>query len=268
MRGSLIRRVRHWIANRGWRGFFAELLRRIRLRLSGKTEAAAHPRKQLKVHPFDQRYGVDTGGLIWGERLDLQSGDAYWATGYYGVSPSVFWQAMDRLALPWPNYTFVDIGCGKGRALMLALRYPLRRVLGVELSPELAAVAHNNLERFHAAWRTHTPAAAIAGNATTFDLPSGPLVVYLYHPFAAPVMKQFLLRLQASLEREPRDIYLLYTNPELDGLLQSSPVLTRLWEEHFSMAGEDVAADLFSSRYEHMVAYRSRANNSSHHEPS
>ncbi len=259
MRGSLVRRMRHWVANRGWRGFFAEVLRRVKLLLRKGDGASGHPVKKVQVHPFDLRYGVDTSGLIWGERLRSAKAESYWATGYYGVSPSAFWQAMDRLSLAWSHYTFVDIGCGKGRALMLALRYPFQRVLGVELSPELASAAQENLRRFSAAWRNDVPALAVAGNAASFALPSGPLVLYLYHPFAAPVMKQFLVQLEASLRSEPRDLWLLYTNPELDTLLQGSDLLSRIWDECFPMAAEDTDADLFGSQYERMVAYRSRS---------
>lgn len=256
MRGSLVRRVRHWVANRGWRGLLAEVLRRLGLAVRGRAGPVGSGHAESKVHPFDLRYGVDTGGLIWGERLGSGESGEYWATGYYGISPSVFWQAMDRLELRWAEYTFVDVGCGKGRALMLALRYPFERVLGVELSPELAGVANENLDRLAAEWKLDVPAEAVAGDARHFELPSGPLVLYLYHPFAAPVMREFLAHLGACLDREPREVYLIYTNPELDGLLRKTPFLRRVWEECFPMDEEDVSGDRFGSRTERVVAYR------------
>lgn len=258
MRGSLIRRVRHWVANRGWRAFFAEVLRQVRSALLWRGITGVSDRAEDRAHPFDLRYGVDTSGLIWGERLRSGQQAEYWATGYYGISPSVFWQAIDRLALDWPRYTFVDVGCGKGRALMLALRYPFRRVVGVELSPGLANVANGNLQRFRAEWRLDIPAQATAGDATLFDLPTGGLVLYLYHPFAAPVMRQFLTHLRRSIEAEPREVYLLYMNPEMDELLRESSFLTKLWDESFSMLEEDAVADRFGSHDERGAAYRAR----------
>lgn len=234
------------------------MLRQFRSALLLRAIAGVSDRAEGEAHPFDLRHGVDTSGLIWGERLRSGQRGEYWATGYYGISPSIFWQAINRLRLDWPKYTFVDIGCGKGRALMLALRYPFRRALGVELSPDLAEVANRNLKSFSAEWRLDIPAEAVAGDATVFDLPPGDLVLYLYHPFAAPVMRNFLAHLQASLKGEPREVYLLYMNPELDQLLQQSSCLTKLWDESFAMEPEDAVADRFGSHGERGIAYRFR----------
>jgi len=263
VRGALIRRVRHWVANRGWRGFLAEVLRRAGGLLAGRARAGdaragAAGLGAEQVHPFDRRYGVETSGLIWGERLGTGERREIWATGYYGISPSVLWQAMDRMGLEWPRLTFVDIGCGKGRAVMLALRHPFRRVIGVELSRELVRVAVENVERLSAVWRTDAPCDVIAGDATTTELPSGPLLLYLYHPFAAPVMTEFLAHVKASLELEPREMYLLYVNPEMDDLLRRCEWMERMWEESFAMEEGDAAADRFGSRSERVVAYRAR----------
>ena len=212
----------------------------------------------MAVHPFDQRYGVDTGGLIWSEELGSGEKGEYWATGYYGTSPSVFRQAMDRLGLDWEGYTFVDVGCGKGRALMLALGYPFRRVVGVELSAELVGVAKANLGRFGAEWRRDVPVEVAPGDVTRFALPEEPLVVYLYHPFAAPVMREFLSGLETSLRRCPREVYLLYMNPELKKMLGERGSLEMLWHESFALDEEDAAGDRFGSRSEWVMAFRAR----------
>ncbi len=258
-----MRRLRHWIANRGWKGTFLEAWRLLKVKLRRKrsgaepaAETAVAAAPPPEVHPFDQRYGVESGGLIWGERLRSEEKGGYWATGYYGISPSVLWQAFDRLALDWPSFTFIDIGCGKGRALMLALKYPFRRVLGVELSAELANLARENLERFRADWRQEVPAEAIAGDATNVELPAGPLLLYLYHPFAAPVMIPFLKHVHEAMARKPREIYLVYINPELDTLLGRSAFLEKLWKECFPLLGEDAGADRFGSRQEYVSVYR------------
>ncbi len=259
MRGSLVRRVRHWVANRGWRATLAEVLRQIGSAVLWRAIEGVSDRGTGEAHPFDLRYGVDTSGLIWGERLRSGQQGEYWATGYYGISPSIFWKAMDRLGLDWTQYTFVDIGCGKGRALMLASRYPFRRALGVELSAELAAVTNQNLKSFRAEWRLDLPAEAIAGDATLLQLPPGALVLYLYHPFAAPVMREFLTHLRASLREEPRELYLLYVNPELDELVREF-ALRKLWDERFAMEEEDAAADRFGANNERVIAYRIEAD--------
>ena len=213
-----------------------------------------------EVHGFDRQYGVETGGMIWGDALKAAPGHegdaAYWATGYYGVAPSVLWGGLDALGLEWEQFTFVDVGCGKGRALMLATRYPFREVCGVELSPELAGVAEQNLSRFQAEWRQETPVRVVVGDATTFKLPAGPLVLWMFHPFAAPVMRRFLESVQRTLQQEPREVWVLYANPELHPMLRSMPWLEVVWERCLGLSQEDRAADRFGSEWERMVAYR------------
>ena len=263
LRRSHLRRARHWIANRGWRGFFRELLWRARILLKGE-QIPGQPGPEKGPHPFDLAYNVDTAGLVWGEALatdnENSEGAKYWATGYYGVAPSAFADALRSLALDWPQYTFIDIGCGKGRALLLALRYEFSSVVGVELSPELANVARSNLQSFNAPWRkAMVPARIETGDATAFQLPDGPVLLYLYHPFAAPVMQRFLDHVGVSLASNPRPLYLLYTNPELAPMLDRTPFLEKLWDRHFAMSNEDAAADRFDSRYERIIAYRAKS---------
>ena len=86
--------------------------------------------------------------------------------------------------------------------------------------------------------------------------PTGPLVLSLYHPFAAPVMRRFLARLQASLAASPREAWILYTNPELHPLLSAQPWLETTWIEIFTLSEEDRAADRFGSEWEKVIVYR------------
>lgn len=258
-RSAYLRRARHWIANRGWRGFLEQILWRLKHKLKGKP-LPGREGPEKGPHPFDIEYGVDTTGLVWGESLDSAAADpdaTFWATGYYGIAPSAFNAALDRLALDWPRYTFVDIGCGKGRPLLLATRHPFRSCLGVELSPSLAAGAQRNLATFRAPWRQPTlDATVVVADATTMPLPDGPLLLFLYHPFAAPVMRRFIEHVLASARANPREIYLLYTNPELATMLDDTPGLIRLWQQTSLLTPEETAADRFNSTEEHTVAYR------------
>ncbi len=107
-------------------------------------------RSYRAVHPFDERFGVDTSGLVY----ELPSGHQHdpYNNGYFAVAPSVFHSVMqalrDRLGLDYRRFSFVDVGSGKGRALLLALDYPFREIIGVELSPELDRVARANIARY------------------------------------------------------------------------------------------------------------------------
>lgn len=260
MRGSIVRRTRHWIANRGFAGTLAESFRRVpivfrRLQSRFCEEAQLMPPRPA-AHPFDVRHGVDTSGLIWGEDLKSPHPDTYWASGYYAISPAVFWKAMDRLNLPWERFTFIDVGCGKGRALLLAQRYRFRHLVGLEISPELANIAQENQKKFHASWNLASQVEILQCDAAEFVWPAEPSVLFLYHPFARPVMMRLLKNLSKSLRAHPPEIYLVYANPELHDAILKAGFLVKLWDDYFDVAEEDLTADFFGEHREHITAYR------------
>lgn len=253
-----MRRARHWIANRGVRGLLKEFAYRASLLLRGKPLYGTE-RKDKGPHPFDVAYGVETTGLVWGEELGESLGSKesqYWTTGYYGIAPSAFTAALERAALDFSRFTFVDVGCGKGRAMLAALRFPFRQIVGVELSTQLVQTAERNLAVFRAPWRQpDTPSQAIAADATEFTVPSGPLLLFLYHPFAAPVMKRFLTHLEEAARDETRDIMLLYANPELTAQILETSGFVQLWRQAFPLSAEDSAADRFGSTEEYFAMF-------------
>jgi SAM-dependent methyltransferase len=218
-------------------------------------------RSYRAVHPFDERFGVETSGLIY----DLPSGHQHdvYNNGYFAVAPSVFHGVMqafvERLQLDFSRFTFVDIGSGKGRALLLASDYPFREVIGVELSPELDRVARANVRRYAGATRggTHrAPITSLHGDATEFAWPAGPLILYMWNAFTRPVLEKLFHKLEVALEQESRDLYLIYMHPELESTLLTLPWLDRVWREEFMMNEEDYEAWAFPTRAELCAVYQ------------
>jgi SAM-dependent methyltransferase len=216
-------------------------------------------RSYRAVHPFDERFGVDTSGLIY----ELPTGHQHdvYNNGYFAVAPSVFHAVMhameERLHLDFERFTFADAGSGKGRALLLASDYAFREIIGIELSPELERVARANIARYRGA-RHHPPVTSLQGDAADFAWPAGPLVVYMWNAFTRPVMERLFQNLEASLAQQPRELYLVYIHPELESMLAGVPWLTRLWQDEFAMSEEDYAAWAFPNRAEICAVYSSR----------
>ena len=84
---------------------------------------------------FDRRYGVDTSGHIPLGKLGISSSNAVYGVPYEPVTPSYFSRMVESVTLAPGTHVFVDLGSGKGRALMLAASYPFKRIVGVEFSP-------------------------------------------------------------------------------------------------------------------------------------
>jgi SAM-dependent methyltransferase len=161
----------------------------------------------------------------------------------------------ERLHLDYQRFSFVDVGSGKGRALLLASDYPFREIIGVELSPELDSVARANIARYTEA-RPRPPVTSIQGDAAEFLWPPGPLVIYMWNAFTRPVMERVFQNLETSLAQLPRELYLVYIHPELESMLDGLPWLNRLWRDEFAMSEEDYAAWAFPNRVEMCVVYR------------
>lgn len=212
------------------------------------------------VHPFDEEYGTETSGLIWGEEMSSGHHNDLWSTAYYGISPSLLTEVIGTLQLDWERFTFVDLGSGKGRALLLASRFPFRRIVGVEFIPQLHEVAVENIAKFSAPWRTCQNVESVHGDATEFVYPSGPMVIYLYNPFLAPVLKKCLKHLAAALAKEPRELYLVYANPSFERLVAKYlPGMRKQWERTFIFTQEEAEADRFGSEQERVILWKYEA---------
>ena len=138
---------------------------------------------------------------------------------------------------------------------MLASRLPFHAIIGVEIFPELARISQQNLATFSAPWQQCRVLEAREGDVISVDLPPTPLVIYLYHPFAAPVLETFLLNVERSLQKHPREAWLLYFNPALEDVLARHPAFERQFLASFTMQAEDAAADQFDSDKEFVGVY-------------
>jgi SAM-dependent methyltransferase len=223
------------------------------------TRKPKNPPVEPPKHPFDEIHGVDTSGLIAaGNLITGHPNDAH-VTAYYGIAPSILrtlislWQATSP-PHPIQHYTFLDIGAGKGRAMLVASELPFHQVIGIELNPALADVAQSNLDLWlatHAADTTAPPLAPIRlyeQDALTFDLPRTPTLAFLFHPFEAPILKLLLRRIETRFAKTPGTpptaFDLLYVNAECRNVLDRHPAFTRLFLGPVAMSPEDHAADL------------------------
>jgi SAM-dependent methyltransferase len=251
-------RLRRSLVERGALSTFALLFKKA---LRPASNTADRPKEYAAVHPFDQQFSVETSGLLPAEELTSNSGNTdLYNAGYFAVAPSAFRRMLERLQPPFEQYTFVDLGAGKGRAMMIASEYPFRAICGVEISPQLHAIAVDNLARYSNPNQQCRNITAIRGDATQFVFPSGPLLVYMWNPFEGPVFTAVLANLENSLAREPRDIIVLYVQPNQEELLAASRHWRELWHHDFEMSDEDYAACAFPKRAEPCTAFRSVLN--------
>jgi SAM-dependent methyltransferase len=241
-------RVRRTMAQRGVRSAIANIFRRIRIRDFPYTPLALG-----STHPFDHATGLDTGGYIHGSQLRTGHPHDLYSVSYYGSAPSLVQTMLDRWLKtpplkPIDEYTFIDLGSGKGRVVLIASKLPFRKSVGVELNPALNAVATENIKRWQAMGHSACPIQALCQEATEFQFPETPCLVYLFNPFTAKVLAKLLNQIADSFADRPGQLDLLYVNAEFKSLLEQHRGFTKLWEIPITMSPEDSAADLL-----HMV---------------
>ena len=123
---------------------------------------------------------------------------------------------MSALKIDFAHFTFLDIGSGKGRALLLAADYPFRRIVGVELLPELHRIAQENIAKYASDSQKCSQLEIVCADATEFQFPADPLLLYLFNPLPEPALETTLTRLENSWRESERPIIVLYHNPVLE----------------------------------------------------
>ena len=205
-------------------------------------------RDGLVRHPFDLEFGVRTSGVIAGRHLIAGHRNDRHATAYYAVAPSVFRSMLVRWRrccpkAPLDAFTFVDLGAGMGRAMLLAAEFPFRAVIGVELHPLLARIARKNLALWRAAQRALAPMRLVCGDAAEFLLPAGPCVVFLFNPFGAPVLRRLLKSWSQAFTAREGQLDILYVNNEQEHVFAAQPGFVRLFHGQIRRSQADAVAD-------------------------
>jgi SAM-dependent methyltransferase len=176
---------------------------------------------------FDQQYGVDTGGLF--RPKSHQVIGKHWTFGcsYQPVEPSAFLQILSRLRLSSPQFTFLDLGSGKGRTLLLASLFPFKKIIGVDYCPELNQIARRNATAFRAPQRLCNTIEIHDADAAEYPIPDGPLVLFLYNPFSEQVMSQVVRNVARSHLEAPRRLIVIYFLPWLGALWETTGLFAR-----------------------------------------
>jgi hypothetical protein len=185
-----------------------------------------------------RRYGdID---YDWEYRVDTTSATVSWRdhllgmfqSPYQPTEPVLFREMLGSLAINFSDFTFIDLGSGKGRVLLMASDRPFRRILGVELLPELHRVAMENRLKYQSDSQQCVRIESICADARQFVFPAEPSVLYLFNPLAEEGLRQLLGNLELSIRRNPRVVYVLYHNPALQHVFADSPVLKKISGTH------------------------------------
>lgn len=148
----------------------------------------------MPADTFDAEHGTDTAGIQWWTNPRSEN----FARGirYEPCSPELCEIAIERSGIDPKQFTFLDIGCGKGRPLIIASKYGFDNLIGIDYSAQLCRVAERNLRTYGVEQFQVTNA-----DATQFQYPAADTFAFLHHPFDDDVLSVVLEKLQSATSR-------------------------------------------------------------------
>jgi SAM-dependent methyltransferase len=231
MAHDLVEKFRRSIAKRGWSGTVKLVA------LNGlwfvRDLSPSQRLKRREARAFDRELGVATSEIIQTGDLEIESADREFGTYHDPTPVEAFLPMLSELGIEYERYIFIDFGSGLGRAVFLASRFPFRKIVGVEYSKTLHERALKNLHQANRAQQKCQDIELLCADATAYDFPVAPTVLYMANPFGAEVMTRVLDNISRSLAAHPRDFRVIYYNPLLDSLLAESPALERISRGRF-----------------------------------
>jgi predicted RNA methylase len=176
---------------------------------------------------FDDRFGTDTAAVVY--PWDLPSvGGKYTSSEIHTYEAVPAWllrEILEFLPLQPHRFAFVDMGAGKGRALLVASEWPFAKIVGVEISAELNEIAEDNIKRYRPATQQCGAFSLHCMDATDYTFEPEPVVVFLFNPFGHDTLSRILANLQASLLASPHQGFVVYVNPRFAGMMRRAQFL-------------------------------------------
>jgi SAM-dependent methyltransferase len=187
------------------------------IKLGELTPAQRRARRRYSEgeREFDRLHNVDTAGRIDLANLPIGSGNWLYGNCYQAVNAGEFRQVVEAAGIHCQEFVFVDLGSGKGRALLLASEYSFQKVIGVEFSKDLVDIARKNIQGYQSTTQHWRNIDVVHADAAEFALPDESVVLFLYNPFDRHVMAKVVENARRSWESRPREMVVLYVTPDL-----------------------------------------------------
>lgn len=205
------------------------------VRQYGAHQIPAYLFDMVRVHhaeraeSFDARFGTDTAAVVYPWNLPSIGRERAQEIHAYEATPAwLIREILGSLPLPPHEFVFVDIGSGKGRALLVAAEWPFAKIVGVELSQELQRIAEDNIKLYRPATQQCTAFSLLCMDAVEYKFGPEPLVLFLFNPFGRDSLSRILANLEASLGATPREAFVVYINPRFKALARSARFLRRV----------------------------------------
>ena len=160
----------------------------------------------------EKKYGLDTTDVLVMKELQSKAPNAVHSNEYMPASYILMEKTFAEVNKFDHNKTFLDIGCGTGRALFVAAANGFTKISGIELYAPYCKL----VEKYIISKQSEYPAATISvigADAATYQIPDNIQTIFFYNPFDEYIMDKVLQHILASLKRSPRRLFVVYLSP-------------------------------------------------------
>lgn len=158
------------------------------------------------------KYGARTFLPVDLNKLTIINGDKSKSSRYEAVNFFLIEKLFETLPQFSSNTSIVDLGCGKGRVLLVAAHYGFTNITGIDFAVELCIEAIKNMEKVSSKF-PKIKWNIINSNVIDYDIKPDDSVFFMFNPFTQDIITILLNKLENSCHQHPRSIYFLYTNP-------------------------------------------------------
>lgn len=172
---------------------------------------------ELKRGP---KYGINTVKPEKLEKLTIPQGNINKSSPYEAVSYFLLEKLLTAFRKFSDTDSIIDLGCGKGRVMAVAVYFGFSSVTGVDFAKELCEQAERNMEKVqqkikNLKWKV------IFSDVLNYELQADDSTFFMFNPFEKEIVEQFLKKIEKSIAITPRTIWFLYASPlHADVLLQ------------------------------------------------
>ena len=181
--------------------------------------------KEKNIKPddkFDKMYNVETALIVQAGELETKSKNWKYTSAYKPIYSSF---SLSVLLLSFQidlsEYIFIDLGSGKGRAILMASMMPFKKIIGVEFSGILNDIAKSNVDKFPKNIQLCRNITFYTADATEFIFPGEKYILYMFNPFDKRVMEQVIGNISKQFYKKPVHIIVIYINPQFGYLFEA-----------------------------------------------
>lgn len=133
---------------------------------------------------------------------------------YFHHYAPIYFSVLNEALSTFRNYeklNFIDVGCGKGKGILIASNFNFKKIIGVEINKHVYKVCKQNLKNYNNT-KNKKNIQLVNGNALNYNV-TDENIFFFFDPFSEKILNEFLKKIILSFKNRRRSIYLIYANP-------------------------------------------------------